>query len=250
MAIMRVTLRFAGPVLLPEASPALPDTWLQWAFLRLTGHPDRRPTDPDWVSDPPLPVARDAATGLWAVSALTFPDPGVQTANRGYRTVWTPADRLQQQPAAPLYRLDETGTGPFRAMTYDLTAWYTPRAIFWADVVHLPQLTALLDFLVALGVGRKAGDGYGALQSATVDPDPTVASALWTPRGMPRRPIPCRLVSHPVASPVLPFQTTGPRWLGAPEPCFCPPIDTWLPRPWRRPDRTAPAADRPSEEDA
>lgn len=256
-----VTFELGSPILLPEHGPAVPDSWLSWVHMALH-RPDYqtiRPQAVDWISNGDLPLALDPLTGVWAVSAVQFPDPGVWVPNTGYRNEANSGDLTHRAEAfsqplgndkkQSLYTSKEIGSGTFHAIVYDLSGWYTPRLTF--DVACAPEQEATLEryltILAILGVGRKVADGYGVVRRWSwedTDGDP-----VWEPNGAPRRPVPLATLStpDPQGARYL-YALSGTRWLGTPTLCAGPSPDSWHPKPWVEPpaeeeDKAVPSDD-------
>ncbi len=229
MTTVRVTIHWAGPLIMPRMGPLVPDSWLTWAQTMLTHSFPRMPQDPDWIENVPLPLAVDPVSGLWAISALTFPAPGVVTSNTGYRNGPNSGDPTNH---VHLFSDTEASSGIYRAVVYDLTSWFTPRAVFWAELPEDPeamtQFQRLLTILRYSGVGSKRSDGYGAIRAIDLEED-SGRSAVWS-NGMPLRPIPVSSVRQPLDAPKFVFKPQGPRWRGAASICYGPPLETWRPR--------------------
>ena len=238
MTTVRVTIDWASPILMPQVGPLVPDTWLLWAQALRTRSGWSMPQDPDWDPALPLPLAIDPVSGLWAVSALTFPDPGVVTANTGYRNAPNSGDLTNQ---VHLFSAKDGSSGPYHAAIYDLTGWSTPRSVFWAELAEDPAAWSALEGLLTIlrysGVGRKHADGYGAIRAVHMEADPG-RSAVWE-QGQPRRPIPVHAVKTPLEAPRFVFQTAGPRWHGRAILCYGPPVETWTPRLYQKPPRAS-----------
>ncbi len=243
----QVTFFLASPILLPSQGPATPDSWLAWAQMALT-RPDFRAVRPqalDWVPRVDLPLSRDARADVWAVSSLIFPDPGVWVPNTGYRKDPNSGD-IQGRAAAfsspvmvgsrrveSLYKQEEASNTIFRAMIYDLSGWYTPRITFLVEYTpdQADRLERLLALLAAVGVGRKTADGYGAVRDWTWEG--TDENPVWTPTGLPRRPIPASCVPDSLETARYVYALQEARWHGVPTLCAGPGPDTWHPTTWR-----------------
>ncbi len=233
MATWRITFHMASPLLLAGIGPLVPDTWLAWAKMAVAGTWRRNPLDPDFVPNIPLPLAIDPISGMWAISAITFPDPGVLIQDTGYRNEPNSGD---VSGALHLFSNKEGGSGPYKAASYSLMSWFTPRLVFWAETAteaDAQELKRLLRVLAAVGVGRKATDGFGTVRRVQCEPDPGV-SAVWD-QNRPRRPIPVEcLHGDTLDAPRMLFQTGGPRWRGAPRLCYMPDVATWHPRVYKK----------------
>lgn len=226
MASWRFCLHLAAPIILPDVGPLTLDTALTWASLADTGGPLRQPGWADWMNTPELPLLRDPVSDLWAISSVWFPDPGVYSTNLGYRTS---GNSGYQFAPFSVFSAKEDSSGPFRSATYNLSAWYTPRLMFDAEVPEnsLNQFLALLRRLAALGIGRKVRSGYGAVHHID-PPEPLTLSAVWD-QGRPRRPIPVAALRQALDAPIIAYQVSGPRWNGPAVPCYVPDPLTWRP---------------------
>ncbi len=230
MATWRITLFFAGPILLPAIGPLVPDTALMWtqtvdeAFQRL-------PQDATgWRQAIDLPLRRDILSGEWAISALTFPDPGIVSPNTGYRNDPNSGDPTGNRI---LFTDKDASSGSFHSMIYDLTSWFTPRAQFLAETptADKTDLTRLIARLAAVGLGRKTAAGYGAIRTFTIE-DAGPVNACWD-AGRPLRPVPVASLKHSLPSdvPRFLFRCAGPRWAGSAQLCYGPPVTSWHPVP-------------------
>ncbi len=228
MASWRFCLHLAAPIILPETGPLTLDSALTWVSLADVGGALRQPGHDGWIDSPELPLWRDPVSGLWAISSVWFPDPGVYSANLGYRTSGNSG--YQFEPVS-VFGAQEDSSGPFRSATYDLSAWYTPRVVFDAEIPEgsLDPFMMLLRRLAALGLGRKVRAGYGAIHH--IDPPEFLnTSAVWD-HGRPRRPIPVAALRHSLDAPVIAYQVAGPRWSGPAVLCYVPDPLTWRPSP-------------------
>lgn len=228
MASWRFCLYLAAPIILPEIGPLTLDTALIWMSLADQGGPLRQPNRDQWIESPALPLQRDPVSGLWALSSVWFPDPGVYSANLGYRTSGNSGFQFE---SVSVFAAKDDGSGPFRSATYDLSAWYTPRLVFDAEIPEesFDIFLGLLRRLAALGVGRKTAAGYGAIHH--IDPPQRLQrSAVWD-HGRPRRPIPVTAIRQPLDAPIITYQVKGPRWSGPATPCYVPDPLTWRPIP-------------------
>lgn len=248
----RVTFFLGSPILLPNKGPATPDSWLAWAQAACLREDSRAvlPEGSDWIETIDLPLTHDAQSGVWAVSSLEFPAPGIWVPNTGYRNgpetgalhgqaASFPEDVIvRNRPKGSLFSPKEAISGQYRAMIYDLSGWFTPRIEWIVDFTPEQEtvLHRLLSILAAVGVGRKAADGYGAVRSwRWVD---TTDDPVWGPDHTLRRPVPaaCVPASYQAERYVYALQST--RWLDPPAICAGPPASTWHPKPWVRPERT------------
>jgi len=245
MIRQRVTFWLGSPVLLPNQGPATPDSWLAWAQMAKDRPAFRtiRPQARDWIVDVPLPLAHDPRTNVWSISALHFPDPGVWVSNTGYRNDGNTGD-LQHHAEAfssltrekeSLYSAREQRSGIFRAMVFDLSGWFTPRFTFdvACDSEQVGALEHLLHLLAAVGVGRKAMDGYGVVRDWTWEP--IESDPVWEPDGRPRRPVPAMAVPDDCTEARYVYQLAGARWLGVPTLCAGPGPEHWHPALWTPP---------------
>lgn len=186
MTPLKVTFRFASPLARDSDHPIYLDALLAWARVNeaeALKHPDPWPLQ----SDLPLERAGGGEDWVWQASRLEFEPAGPRQIvsalrkcdpDRFYRDFqqkfWVPS-RGNTPPVI------NTDSGQLRAYQYFYPVQWMEKAEAWC-VGDEDRVRLLLNRLHHLGkLGR---NGYGLIQSITVEPDPS-ALTLWRLRTLP-----------------------------------------------------------------